>query len=215
VEVRVSKVSAVVVQRVPPEKADWFMEWQRGISAAAEGFSGFRGTDVYPPAAGQGDEWIVVIHFDEAATLKVWLDSPVRAQWVEKLRETIGSFDLKVLSVGFGPWFACLTPEAGAAPPPGWKMALIVLLGLYPTVMVLTLFPGPYVSPLGLALAMLIGNALSISMLQWAVMPVLNRLFSGWLLANTPAQRVLSVGGSAVILGLLTILALLFRQVTG
>jgi len=215
VEVRVSKVSAVVVQRVPPEKADWFMEWQRGISAAAESFSGFRGTDVYPPAEGQGDEWIVVIHFDEAATLKVWLDSPVRAQWVEKLRETIGSFDLKVLSVGFGPWFACLTPEAGTTPPPGWKMALIVLLGLYPTVMVLTLFPGPYVSPLGLALAMLIGNALSISILQWAVMPALNHLFSGWLLANTPAQWVLSVSGSAVILGLLAVLALLFRQVTG
>ena len=154
-------------------------------------------------------------HEDKGMMLKVRLDSPVRAQWVEKLRETIGSFDLKVLSVGFGPWFACLTPEAGTAPPPGWKMALIVLLGLYPTVMVLTLFPGPYVSPLGLALAMLIGNALSISILQWAVMPALNHLFSGWLLANTPAQWVLSVSGSAVILGLLAVLALLFRQVTG
>jgi len=215
VEVRVSKVSAVVVQRVPPEKADWFMEWQRGVSAAAEGFGGFRGTDVYPPAAGQGDEWIVAIHFDEAATLTTWLDSPERAQWVARLREEIGSFDLKVLSMGFGPWFACLTPESGATPPPGWKMALIVLLGLYPTVMALTLFPGPYTAPLGLALSMLLGNALSISILQWAVMPFLNKRFSGWLMANGPGRRAVSVAGLFVILGLLAALTLLFRQVTG
>lgn len=214
-EVRVFRASAVVVQRVAPDKADWFMEWQRGISAAAEAFDGFRGTDIYPPGPAQGDEWFVIIHFDEPASLQAWLDSAERLRWVETLRKKIGTFDLKALSTGFGPWFACLAPEAGAPPPPSWKMALIVLLGLYPTVMVLTLFPGPYLSPLGLALSMLIGNALSISILQWAVMPALNRFFSGWLLANAPAQRMLSAGGSALILGLLAILALLFRQGTG
>ncbi|EHJ48770.1 hypothetical protein DFW101_2766 [Solidesulfovibrio carbinoliphilus subsp. oakridgensis] len=214
-EVRVSKVSAVVVQRVPPEKADWFLEWQRGVSAAAEAFGGFRGTDVYPPAPGQGDEWIAVIHFDGPEALDAWLGSPVRAEWVEKLKSAIGGFDLKVLSQGFGPWFVCLTPEAGAAPPPSWKMAVIVLLGLYPTVMVLALFPGPFLSPLGLAVSMLVGNALSISILQWLVMPFLNKRFSGWLLANGPGRRLASAGGLAVILGLLAGLAVLFRQVTG
>jgi len=216
VEVRVSRVSAVVVQRVPPDKADWFLEWQRGISAAAEEFGGFRGTDVYPPAvAGQGDEWIAVIHFDEAERLQAWLDSPVRARWVAQLQEKIGNFDLKVLSAGFGPWFACLASQTGGGPPPAWKMALIVLLGLYPTVMALTLFPGPQLAPLGPALSMLLGNALSISILQWAVVPALNKSFARWLLANAPAQRAVSAGGLLVILGLLAALALFFRQATG
>lgn len=213
-EVRVSKVSALVVQRVPPEKADWFLEWQRGVTAAAEAFGGFRGTDVYPPAPGQGDQWIAVIHFDEPESLEAWLGSPVRAEWVEKLRQTIGGFDLKVLSSGFGPWFACFAPESGTVPP-SWKMALLVLLGLYPTVMALALFPGPWLSPLGLALSMLVGNALSISILQWAVMPFLNKRFAGWLTANGPDRRMVSAGGVAVILGLLAGLAFLFRQVTG
>ncbi len=94
-------------------------------------------------------------------------------------------------------------------------MALTVLLGLYPTVMVLTLFPGPYIEPLGLAFAMLIGNALSVSILQWAVMPALNSVLAPWLKANSEQQRVFSVGALFLILVLLTGMALLFRQVTG
>ena len=64
-------------------------------------------------------------------------------------------------------------------------------------------------------MAMLIGNALSVSILQWAVMPVLNSLLAPWLKANSEKQRAFSVGGLFLILVLLAGLALLFRQVTG
>lgn len=214
-EVRASSASAVVVQRVPAASADWFMEWERGVSEAAEGFAGYLGTDVYPPADNLRDEWVVVIHFDEEKSLQTWLDSPVRAQWVERLQAQVGDFELKALPGGFACWFAGLAEGPYRMPPPSWKMAMTVLLGLYPTVMVLTLFPGPYTEPLGLALAMLIGNALSVSILQWAVMPALNSLLAPWLKANSEQQRAFSVGGLFVILVLLAGLALLFRQVTG
>jgi uncharacterized protein len=108
-EVRVSKASAVVVQRVPAARADWFMQWQRGVSGAAESFAGYRGTDVYPPADDQREEWVVVIHFDDEKSLQEWLGSPVRAQWVKKLQEQVGDFELKALPGGFGPWFASQT----------------------------------------------------------------------------------------------------------
>ncbi len=42
-EVRISRASAVVVQQIPPTRAEWFMEWQRGVSEAAESFVGYRG----------------------------------------------------------------------------------------------------------------------------------------------------------------------------
>ncbi len=191
------------------------MEWQRGVTGAAESFAGYRGTDVYPPADNQRDEWVVVIHFDDEKSLKEWLGSPTRAEWVEKLRTQVGQFELKALPGGFGPWFAGLAQGQEGAPPPSWKIALTVLLGLYPTVMVLTLFPGPYIQPLGPALAMLIGNALSVALLQWAVMPLLNILLASWLKANSDNQRAWSVGGLFLILVLLAGLALLFHYVTG
>lgn len=214
-DLRISKASAVVVQQVPAALADWFMEWQSGVNKAAEGFAGYTGAEVYPPGDSQRDEWVVVIHFDDEKSLQGWLSSSVRAQWVEKLKAQVGDFELKALPGGFGSWFAGLAHGPEQTPPPPWKMALTVLLGLYPTVMALTLFPGPYMQPLGLALAMLIGNALSVTILQWAVMPVLNFMLTPWLKANAKNQRVLSAGGLFLILVLLTGLALLFRQVTG
>jgi len=190
------------------------MEWQRGISAAAEGFAGYRGTDIYPPTDGGRDEWVVVIHFDEEKSLRQWLDSPVRAGWVEKLRCRVGDFDLQALPGGFGPWFAGLVRGPGPRPP-GWKMALTVLLALYPTVMLLTLVVGPLTAPLGPAVGMLIGNALSVSILQWALVPLLTVVLGRWLRANTRQDRALTIAGLCLVLLLLVVLMLIFRQVSG
>jgi uncharacterized protein len=214
-EVRSSRASAVVVQRVPAAKTAWFLEWQRWIAGAAEEFPGFSRIDIYPPAADQHVEWIVVIQFADETSLQGWLDSSVRARWVEKLREQCEDFELKALPGGFGPWFTRLHDSPQELPPPEWKMALTVLLGLYPTVMLLTLFPGPYTEPLGLAFAMLIGNFLSVCILQWAVMPTLIALIAPWLKADPDTQKALSISG---VIGILTVIggmALLFHQITG
>ncbi|MFP5222660.1 MAG: hypothetical protein ACLGSA_10265 [Acidobacteriota bacterium] len=212
---RVSRATAVVVQRVPAESVDWFMKWQEGVGRAAEAFSGHRGTDVYPPPGGKGGDWVAVITFDDENSLQAWLDSPVRGQWVEKLQAHIGSFDLKVTPGGLGPWFAGCMQGQGAAAAPGWKMVLVVLLGLYPTVMLLTLFPGPYTQHMGLAVSMLIGNALSVSALQWVVMPVLTVLSARWLAANDEARRTYSRAGLAVILALLAGMTVFFHGIAG
>ena len=210
-ELRSSGASAVIVQQIQPGDAAWFLEWQRGIAAAAENFPGYKGTDVFPPTESHQKEWVVVIHFEDDKALREWLSSPIRAQWVNKLPAQAGEFERKALPGGFGPWFAGLARQRDAVPPPSWKVALTVLLGLYPTVMLLTLFPGPYLNPLGFAVAMLIGNALSIAILQWAVMPVLTTVLDRWLKANEAKQRVVSIGGLLAIICLLGILVILFR----
>jgi uncharacterized protein len=214
VDMRINRATAVVVQQVPEAGAAWFLEWQRGITQAMEAFAGHQGTEVYPPPGGGGGEWVVVIGFEDEQSLQAWLDSPVRRQWVEKLQEKIGSFDLKVMHKGFGPWFAGCLGRAEAAPP-GWKMAAVVLFGLYPTVMLLNLFPGPFLHPLGLALSMLIGNALSVAVLQWLVMPALSKLFGPWLAGNQAKHIPLTAFGTLAILGGLAVLAAVFRLVTG
>jgi antibiotic biosynthesis monooxygenase (ABM) superfamily enzyme len=92
---------------------------------------------------------------------------------------------------------------------------MTVLLGLYPTVMVLFVLVGPSLSFLGIALSMLISNVLSVSLTQWVVIPPLMNVLSPWLRANEPDKRVLSIGGTVLIWLLLGGLALLFRVVTG
>jgi antibiotic biosynthesis monooxygenase (ABM) superfamily enzyme len=213
-EVRGARASSVIVQRVPTDWAERFLEWQHGITRAAEAFSGYLATDVYPPANSPQPDWVVVIHFDNSEALKRWLDSPVRAEWTAKLPAEIADFQLKTLSAGFGPWFAGLVDREGL--PPHWKMALAVLLGLYPTVMVLAIVVAPYTNAwFGLAVAMLIGNALSVALLEWWGGPLINRLLAPWLGAHGEKGKTLSVVGLFLILGVLGVLTLVFRQVTG
>lgn len=209
------RASSVIVHRVPPDCVERFLAWQRGITQAAATFPGYQATDSYPPADAKQHEWVIVLHFDNAEAQQRWLDSPLRAEWIGRRPQEIEDFHLKTLPTGFGPWFAGLLDAPQGGLPPGWKMALTVLLGLYPTVMLLNIFVAPFYGFLGLSLSMLIGNALSICILQWAVMPVLEAMLGRWWRADPAKGKALSLGGLFLILLALAALTLLFQRVTG
>lgn len=211
-EVRGARASSVIVQRIPPEAAETFLEWQRGITNAAAQVPGYQATEIYPPAD-KRDEWVVIIHFDDPQTLRAWLDSPRRADWIAKFPCENRDFRLKLLPSGFGSWFAGLDREG--APLPHWKMILAVLLGLYPTVLLLIIFLSPYTARFGTAVAMLIGNAVSVAFLEWLGMPIITWFIGPWLRANGKEDRTLSVVGLVLILAALGIMTLLFRQIVG
>jgi antibiotic biosynthesis monooxygenase (ABM) superfamily enzyme len=212
-EVRGARSSSVIVQRIPLGAADVFLEWQRGITAAAARFPGYQTTELYPPLGPQ-EEWVVVIHFDDLKTLQDWLDSPKRAEWVAKLPWQIRDFRLKMVPAGFGAWFAGLTEDGG--PLPHWKMALTVLVGLYPTVVLLNWFLSPHTQRFGPAVAILIGNVASVAFLEWLGTPFLiTPLLGPWLRARGKEKRGLSVVGLILILGALAFMTFLFRLVTG
>ncbi len=214
-EIPAARISTVVVQRVPADRVQRFLECQRGLTLAAEESPGYQGTELFPPADGQHEEWVAVIHFDDHESVQRWIDSPVRAEWIKKLRDEIGEFELKTLPTGFGAWFAGLEAGPEGEPPPSWKMAMTVLLGLYPTVMLLAWLVGPHLTFLGLAGSMLISNTLSVAITQWIVIPPLTNALGPWLLANAPDRRVRSISGLVLIWLLLGGIAVLFRVVTG
>jgi len=214
-DIRGARVSTVVVQLVPADRVDRFLECQRGLTRAAEGFPGYKGGELYPPADDRHQEWVAVIHFNDHESLQRWIDSPERAEWIKKLRADIGDFQLKTLPPGFGAWFAGLETGPKGEPPPSWKIAMTVLLALYPTVMLLAMFVGPHLSSLGMAFSMLLSNTLSVAITQWVAIPPLMNALGPWLGANAPDKRVQSFGGLVLIWLLLGGLAVLFRVVTG
>lgn len=209
--VRGGRGSSVIVQPVPPDREAAFLDWQRGITAAAAAFPGYQATDVYPPAPGQ-KEWVVLIHFDSGKTLQGWLDSPTRAEWIAKLTDESRNYRMKVLPAGFGPWVAGLGLDGPRYP--HWKMCLTVLLGLYPTVMVLALVLAPHTARFGLAASMLIGNACSVVFLEFLGMPFVNRLVGPWLRANGPADRRFSLTGLGVVVAALAAMLVVFTLIS-
>jgi antibiotic biosynthesis monooxygenase (ABM) superfamily enzyme len=213
-EVRGARASSVIIHKVPAEKAERFLELQRGITRAAEAFPGYQGTEIYPAADTRHPEWVAILHFDQPEALQHWQESPERATWVEKFHREFGDFQMKKVPGSFGHWFAGLDDDDRL--PSHWKMVLTVLLGLYPTVMIMSILVTPYtVDWFGLAVAMLIGNALSVALLEWWGMPALNGVLGPWLRAHGKEGKSVSVVGLLLILGVLGALTLLFRLVTG
>ena len=159
------------------------------------------------------DEWVIVLHFDDEAKLQAWLDSPERAAWLAELPHEAHGWREHTMPTGFGTWVASQT--ADGTPIPSWKSFLLVLLGLYPTVMLLALVVSPRTVDLGTAFAMLLGNILSVAILQWAVMPLLNRALAPWLQAHGRDGRLVSVAVAAFIVAAVLAMAVVFRLVSG
>jgi hypothetical protein len=72
--------------------------------------------------------------------------------------------------------------------PPQWKENVLVLVGLYPTVMVFTLLVAPHLEWLGEAPAMLLGNVVTVGLLGWPILGTLRRRL-GWWLHAAPGDR--------------------------
>jgi antibiotic biosynthesis monooxygenase (ABM) superfamily enzyme len=209
-EVHGTGAAALIIRRIPTDKAERFVELQNGIVAAAKGFPGYRKVDLFPPTDREHVEWVVVIHFDDHATLQKWLESPLRAEWLAKFDREFGKPRLKEVSGGFNAWFTGQVPDDGL--PPSWKIALSVLLPLYPTVVLLSLvLPAP--AQVGLALSILVSNICSTCILQWAVSPALNRVLAPWLRANDPDSRRFTLAGLVLIVATLGLILALFRLV--
>ena len=82
-EVHGARASSGITQHLQPGAREAFLEWQRGLSAAAAEAPGYQTTEIYTPA-NDAEPWVIVIHFDTPAALRAWLDSPKRAEWLAR-----------------------------------------------------------------------------------------------------------------------------------
>ena len=202
-----SRATAVVVQTVPPEKSDEFLEWQRGITRDASHFPGYKYTEVYQPVTGAKDEWVTVIRFENNSLLEAWIKSPVREKWVDDLKKRFGEFILKRVG-GFDGWFSGAKDTDEKVP--DWKMMITVVAALYPTVMLLNYFLNPILKPIPFPGKMLIGNIASVSFLQWVAMPLLTWCLSSWLRPTKATGLGSTFAGLAAILASLALMVWLF-----
>jgi uncharacterized protein len=205
---REETVAAVVSHRVRREDESDFLAWQERITAAERRFPGFRGSEVFRPVPGVQADWAIVYRFDTPEHLNAWLRSDERRKLLDegqKFRE----FELRRISNPFGNWFS-FSDDPAAPPAPSWKSALAVLVGLYPTVVLLTLGLAELWGDADLWASLLVGNILSTILLTWLVMPLVTRGLRFWL-APSPdvADPRVDVVGAGVAVATVALSALL------
>ncbi|MEX1364340.1 MAG: antibiotic biosynthesis monooxygenase [Nannocystaceae bacterium] len=189
-------VTVVVSRRVEPGHEHDFERWQRGITKAAEAFAGFLGSESFRPVPGVQDDWVIVFRFASPATLQAWLDSPERESWIDEARPWAQQVAMHTVGGGLGGWFPLgPTAAAASAAPAKWKQSLAVLLALYPTVMLLTMFVSPRLDALvPQPVSMFLSNLASVAILTWLMMPATTRLLRPWLRSRDLRATVLGAG---------------------
>lgn len=175
-------VTVVVTNRIRPDQVEEFLAWRREMARAESEYPGFRGSEVFRPIEGVQDEWTTVYRFDTAEHLDAWLTSPERRRMLAE--GPFGDFRLRTIDQSFGSWF---TFEGPAVPAPsGFRTSIAVWLGLYPTVVLLTLLTSPLHLPFWLA--MLVGNLLSSFVMSYLTMPYYANPILRWWLTCPPSR---------------------------
>ena len=206
-------VTVVVTHRVRPEHVDDFLAWQDRLRLEESTFHGFRGSELFRPVEGVQDEWTALYRYDNAADLDTWLTSVTRQELLAE-GEKFHDFELRTIDNSFGSWFAFDENGHEAPPPSETKTSIAVWVGLYPTVVILTLALSPLKMPLWLGL--LVGNLLSSFIMSFVTMPYyVNRILGHWL---RPAQGVPEARtnrrGLAVVAGAMVFWVVVFYLVT-
>lgn len=191
-------------------KASEFLDSQRGLAAAAQGFSGYEGTVLFV----DGGEALSLLRFRTDRQLAGWMSSGQREAALPGLRSSLTTeFAAASGTTGFG---TTVRADGGRMlMTPNWKSVMLVMVVLYPTVMLLSRFLGPVLDRFGAEpwLSLWLSQVVSVVLMQWWLMPWASRPFRRWLDPVDGAGWRSSLAGAAVIMLLYGATLLLFDSV--
>ena len=208
--------TAVISHDVRPGRERDFERWQDKAAKAQEKFPGFMGTELFRPVEGIQENWVVVCRFDTRQHLEDWLESESRAELLHEGHDYFASYDIHKLGTSFSGWFR-FGEGAEDEIPPNWKQAMTVVLALYPTVMILQLTVGHEFDVLGIpgSVGLFLSNVLSVSILTWVLMPLVNKALAFWLLPGRSRSLRGQVAGAAVVVLCWLLFIVIFSLTTG
>jgi antibiotic biosynthesis monooxygenase (ABM) superfamily enzyme len=206
---RSAPVSAVMSTRVKPGKEDEYRAWERKIAAAQSKATGLQGYRFEPAIPGVQEDCVAILRFDNEANLNAWLESPERKRLVEEAAPLTEEFHSRMVRSGFETWFRDVVPATGGGQALVWKMNALVLLMLYPIVFLWSAWVGPFFKTTPFAIALFIGNIVSVALTGYLVPWVANRF--GWWLnpAGANALRT-NLLGAGIILVLYAVMVIVF-----
>lgn len=138
------------------------------------------GVHVMRPAAGSDSrDYGIVRKFRDRAALDAFRTSPEYLEWNQLAVElTEGTGRVEELT-GLESWFTL--PGANLRPLPKWKMALVTLIGVFPTSLLLGATVGRWTVDWPMFVRALVVAACMVALLTWVVMPLLTRQLHSWL----------------------------------
>jgi hypothetical protein len=175
--------TVVITHRVREGKHADYESWLNEIAPLCRASPGHLDWHIIRPISGLTETYTVIIRFDTRAHLQDWVESPVRAGLVEKVRPLLVAGDDFFISSGLDFWF---TPAgAKARLPVRWKQYLVTWSAIYPLVLGVPLVVTPVLRRLGIPdnrfLTTLAVTGAVVFLMVYIVMPQYTRLIKRWL----------------------------------
>lgn len=173
-------VTAVISHIVRPGREQGYEAWFHGIAADARKFKGHLGVSTIRPYDHAHPEYVVILKFDCYNNLKIWIESDIRQEWIERLQPLIEKPEAIQTLTGLETWFT-LPDKPMKVPPPRYKMAVVTWLGVFFTISILNRLLVPLLVGLPALLRTLLVTGLTVVLLTYVIMPRLTQVFGKWL----------------------------------
>ncbi|GAA4328799.1 antibiotic biosynthesis monooxygenase [Mucilaginibacter gynuensis] len=167
-------VHVAITLRILPGKEDEFKQALRKFMGESFTQGGVHGASMITSLPGDESEIGILRTFQDPAERDAFYQSEQFKKWEAyalTLTEPPVYRDLNGLEF----WFL----STGA--PPRWKMALVILLGVFPTSLLLFYTVGLIIKDLPVPVRLLITSACMVGLLNWLVMPFLTKALHRWL----------------------------------
>ncbi len=160
-------------------------QWEQALGdliRTSSTFPGHQGSMVLQPESPDQHYYRVITKFDTHENMRRWYESDEREAKIAQLEP----FEQQPAEVqhltGFETWF--IPPEssdATAKAPPKYKMFVVVWIAVYLAVLPMISILKPLTDGIPQLLASALLAATSVAMMTWIVLPLLTKLFQGWL----------------------------------
>jgi antibiotic biosynthesis monooxygenase (ABM) superfamily enzyme len=162
-------VTMLVTRHIAPERYSEIL---------AAGFPGFLGSGVLQPPEG-GDQYQIVLRFNDEASLLRWEKSLPRRMWLERGANLVRASHESRVS-GTDGWFA---PKAASAPP-RWKQAVSIWLAYFPVLLVFSILVSEHLNMMPVFWRVLITSVILTPIMVFICIPVISRVLQRWLRAG-------------------------------
>lgn len=173
-------IHVVIVRTVKTGCETDFEQALRDFIEQSHWLSGQLGVSVIRPSRGSGSRQYGIIHkFADDEALDQFRKSPEYLEWSQQVVNlTEGESQVEEFA-GLESWFTL--PGQSLQPLPPWKMAIVTYIGVDIVTTLLFYVVGPFIQPWPFLIRNSAFNVAVVACLTWIAMPLLTRIFSGWL----------------------------------
>lgn len=172
-------VTVLVTRRPLVGKETEFETYLEGITEAASKQPGHLGTTIFRPSGDGSNAYRILFRFDRRSNLESWERSSERSRWHEMARQVSEPREARVES-GLEAWFTVPNCDVPAHPPK-IRQAMVVWLGIFVIVSMLSVLLMPWIADWPLIPRTLLFTGVVVMLMTWVVMPRLSRWFAWWL----------------------------------